>query len=270
EIQCGMSSVKSRTTPGPDGIKPEHLKNIPPVLVSTLARLFTRYLSEYKVPTQWKTSKTVLLFRKGDLHDIDNYRPICLLPVVYKLSTRVILNKINRTLDEGDPCDTMDHIHKLTKLIEVSREYKRPLCITFIDLQAFDSVEIEAVMEALGSKGVPTQYVKILREPYKNFTTKISPFYNDINVDVKRGVRQGDTISPKIFTATLQNVMRTLERDNMGEKIDGRQLHHLRFADDIVLATPDISQAERILADFDRACEKIDFRLNLTKTMFMK
>ncbi|KAE9418480.1 hypothetical protein Angca_005094, partial [Angiostrongylus cantonensis] len=107
---------------------------------------------------------------------------------------------------------TMDHIHTLTRLIEVSREYKRPLCLTFIDLQkAFDSIEIEAVMEALGSQGVPTQYIKILCELYKNFTTKISPFYNDISVDVTRGVRQGDTISPKIFTATLQNVMRTLE-----------------------------------------------------------
>uniref|UniRef100_A0A0K0DL84 Reverse transcriptase domain-containing protein n=1 Tax=Angiostrongylus cantonensis TaxID=6313 RepID=A0A0K0DL84_ANGCA len=112
-------------------------------------------------------------------------------------------------------------------------------------------------MEALGSQGVTTQYIKILRELYKNFTTKISPFYNDINVDVKREVRQGDTISQKLFTATHQNVMRTLEWDNMGVKIDGRQIHHLRFADDIVLITPDISQAERMLADFDKACGKI-------------
>uniref|UniRef100_A0A0K0D4U8 Reverse transcriptase domain-containing protein n=1 Tax=Angiostrongylus cantonensis TaxID=6313 RepID=A0A0K0D4U8_ANGCA len=116
----------------------------------------------------------------------------------------------------------------------------------------------------------PTQYVKILRELYKNFTTKISPFYNDINVDVKRGVRQGDTILPKLFTATLQNVMRTLEWDNMGVKIDGRQIYHLRFVVDIVLITPDISQAERMLVDFDKACGKIDLRLNLKKTMFMK
>ncbi|KAE9415687.1 hypothetical protein Angca_006031, partial [Angiostrongylus cantonensis] len=280
EIRHAISSVKNRTAPGPDRIRSEHLKNLPPVLVSTLARLFTRYLSECMVPTQWKTSKTVLLFKKGDLHDIGNYRPICLLSVVYKLFTRVILNRIDRTLDEGQPCEqagfrkgfsTMDHIHTLTRLIEVSREYKRPLCLTFIDLEkAFDSIEIEAVMEALGNQGVPTQYIKILRELYNNFTTKISPFYNDINVDVKRGVRQGDTISPKLFTATLQNVMRTLEWDNMGVKIDGRQIHHLRFADDIVLITPDISQAERMLADFDKACGKIGLRLNLKKTMFMK
>ncbi|KAE9420057.1 hypothetical protein Angca_005704, partial [Angiostrongylus cantonensis] len=144
----------------------------------------------------------------------------------------------------------------------------RPLYLTFIDLEkAFDSIEIEAVMEALGSQGVPIQYIKILRELYKNFTAKIPPFYNDINADVKR-VRQGDTISQKLFTATLQNVMRTLEWDNMGVKIDGRQIYHLRFADDIVLITPDINQAERMLADFDKACGKIGLRLNLKKTMF--
>ncbi|KAE9418398.1 hypothetical protein Angca_004139, partial [Angiostrongylus cantonensis] len=98
----------------------------------------------------------------------------------------------------------------------------------------------------------------------------ISPLYNDINVGVKRGVSQGDTVSPKLFTATLQNVTRTLEWDNMGVKIDGQQIHHLRFADDIVLITPDISQAERMLADFDKACGKVGLRLNLRKMMFMK
>ncbi|VDM61289.1 unnamed protein product [Angiostrongylus costaricensis] len=56
----------------------------------------------------------------------------------------------------------------------------------------------------------------------------------------------------------------------MRVEIDGRQLHHLRFADDIVLMTPNISQAERTFDDFDKACGKIGLRLNLTKTMFMK
>uniref|UniRef100_A0A0K0DKS6 Reverse transcriptase domain-containing protein n=1 Tax=Angiostrongylus cantonensis TaxID=6313 RepID=A0A0K0DKS6_ANGCA len=56
----------------------------------------------------------------------------------------------------------------------------------------------------------------------------------------------------------------------MGVKIDGRQTHHLRIAVDIVLIAPDISQAERMLADFVKACGKIGLRLNLKKTMFMK
>ncbi|KAK6765814.1 hypothetical protein RB195_025622 [Necator americanus] len=221
EIRHAIMSVRNRTAPSPDRIRPEHLKSLPPVLINTLARLFTRYLSECKVPKQWKTSKTVLFYKKGDPHDIGNYRPICLLSVIYKLFTRVILNRIEKVLDEGQPCEqagfrkgfsTIDHIHTVSKLIEVLREYKMPLCPTIIDLKkAFDSVETEVVVEALDNQGVPTQYIKVLRELYSKFTTGISPFYKNIIIDVKRAVRQGDTISPKIFTATLENAMRKLE-----------------------------------------------------------
>ncbi|WKY03173.1 hypothetical protein Q1695_016459 [Nippostrongylus brasiliensis] len=285
EIRHVISSMKNRTAPGLDRIRSEHLKTLPPVLINTLARLFTRYLSDCKVPAIWKTSCTVLLYKKGDPHDIGNYRSICLLSVVYKIFTRVILNRIDRTIDEGQPCEqagfrrgfsTIDHIHTVIRLTKVPREYKTPLCLTFIDpKKAFDSVETEAVIEALCKQGVSTQYVKILSEPYKGFTTVITPFYNNIRINVKRGVRQGDTISPKLFNASLENIMRTLEWDDMVVKIDGRQLHHLRIADDIVLITPSITQAERMLADFDHAdfdhaFGKIGLQLNLTETMFMK
>ncbi|KAK6736143.1 hypothetical protein RB195_019052 [Necator americanus] len=248
------TTIASRS--GMERIRPEQLKNLPPALINTLARLFTRYLSECKASKQWKTSKTVLLYKKRDPHDISNYRPIYLLSVIYKLFTRVVLNRIEKVLDEGQPCEqagfrkgfsTIDHIHIVSKLIKVSREYKMPLCLTFIDLKkAFDSVEIEAVVEALDNQGIPTQYIKVLRELYSHFTTGISSFYKNIIIDVKRGVRQGETISPKIFTATFENAMRKLEWDDMGVKIDGRQLHHLRFADDIVLITPSGTNGDRI------------------------
>ncbi|KAK6749890.1 hypothetical protein RB195_002105 [Necator americanus] len=64
--------------------------------------------------------------------------------------------------------------------------------------------------------------------------------------------------------------MQKLEWDDMGVKVDGRQLHHLRFADDIVLVTPSISQAERMLTEFDETCGCIGLQLNLQKTMFMR
>ncbi|KAK6737547.1 hypothetical protein RB195_019946 [Necator americanus] len=105
EIRHVITSVRNRTAPSPDRIKPEQLKNLPPVLNNTLARFFTRYLSECKVPKQWKTSKTVLLHKNRDPHDIDNYRLICLLSVIYKLFTRVILNGSEKVLDEGQPCE---------------------------------------------------------------------------------------------------------------------------------------------------------------------
>ncbi|KAK6764324.1 hypothetical protein RB195_024591 [Necator americanus] len=45
EIRRAIMSVRNRTAPGHDRIRPEHLRNLPPVLNNTLARLFTRCLS---------------------------------------------------------------------------------------------------------------------------------------------------------------------------------------------------------------------------------
>ncbi|KAK6758788.1 hypothetical protein RB195_016177 [Necator americanus] len=172
-----------------------------------------------------------------------------------------------------------------------------PLCLAFINFKkTFNRVETGAIVKALDSQGVPYLYKKIHREvrqgetiPPKissatlknamrglewdgmgvdNFTTGISTFYKNIITDVKRGVRQGDTISPKTFTATLENAIRRLEWGDMEAKVDGRQLYLLRFADDIVLTTPSISQAEGMLTEFDETCGCIGFQLNLNKTMF--
>ncbi|VDO36074.1 unnamed protein product [Heligmosomoides polygyrus] len=80
--------------------------------------------------------------------------------------------------------------------------------------------------------------------------TMILSFYNDIVYDLRREVREEDNISLKLFSATLGNVMRELEWEGTGVKVDDR---HLRFADDVVLITPSISQEKRMLADFDLA-----------------
>ncbi|KAK6762563.1 hypothetical protein RB195_023331 [Necator americanus] len=64
EVRRAIMLVGNLTASNPDGVRPEHLKDLPPVLINTLARLLTRYLSECKVPKQWKTSKTVLLYKK--------------------------------------------------------------------------------------------------------------------------------------------------------------------------------------------------------------
>uniref|UniRef100_A0A7I4Z4J5 Reverse transcriptase domain-containing protein n=1 Tax=Haemonchus contortus TaxID=6289 RepID=A0A7I4Z4J5_HAECO len=50
-----------------------------------------------------------------------------------------------------------------------------PLCLTFIDLKkAFDTVETEAVIDALGNQGVPTLYIKMLRREV-NMMSDLAP-----------------------------------------------------------------------------------------------
>ncbi|VDP48087.1 unnamed protein product [Heligmosomoides polygyrus] len=92
---------------------------------------------------------------RRDVHDYGNYRSIGLLSVIYKLFTRMILNRISRTLGEDSHANKQDFgkdsagstTHSIMKLIKVSRA---PLRLRFIDLKkAIDSVEAEAAVGAL-------------------------------------------------------------------------------------------------------------------------
>ena len=55
-------------------------------------------------------------------------------------------------------------------------------------------------------------------------------------IRIKKGVRQGDTIAPKLFTTTLESIFRRLNWENKAVNIDGEFLSNLRFADDIFFA----------------------------------
>ena len=63
-------------------------------------------------------------------------------------------------------------------------------------------------------------------------------------IPILRGVRQGDPISPKLFTATIQEVFKNAQPEEKGINIDGEKLSNLRFADDVALTTGDVKDME--------------------------
>ncbi|KAK6060747.1 hypothetical protein COOONC_01585 [Cooperia oncophora] len=103
EVRNVIESLKFQKAPGPDGISAELLKAGGITMQKVLAEHFNHYLRKGEIPEQWKCSKTVLIFKKGDKEDIGNYRPIALLSIVYKVFTKIILNRLEDTLDSYQP-----------------------------------------------------------------------------------------------------------------------------------------------------------------------
>uniref|UniRef100_A0A7I4YZD8 Endonuclease-reverse transcriptase n=1 Tax=Haemonchus contortus TaxID=6289 RepID=A0A7I4YZD8_HAECO len=101
KVRHAIETMPRAKTPGKDGISVELLQACGPPLYRALARRYTRYMAECTVPTAWKQSSTLLLFKKGDKEDLAHHRPITLLPALYKISTRCILARILRTLEEA-------------------------------------------------------------------------------------------------------------------------------------------------------------------------
>ena len=62
----------------------------------------------------------------------------------------------------------------------------------------------------------------------------------------ERGVRQGDPISPELFSTVLEDLFRRLDCKEKGIKINGKRISHLRFTDDVVLTAETANKTENM------------------------
>jgi hypothetical protein len=165
----------------------------------------------------------------------------------------------------------MDHLHAINQLIEKSNEYQLHLCIGFIDYEkAFDSIEHPDLFKALREIGINEGYVCILEDIYTDATSRIH-LDKDVSqiVNICRGVRQGDTLSPKVFTATVEAIFKKLPLEKRGVNIDGEKLTDLRFADDVALTTSTVKDMEIQLNDLNRGSKMVGLKMHKGKTKYM-
>lgn len=279
EVIKGIKSLKIEKSPGPDRITNETIKLGCAYLAKPLTRLFNQILNSSYTPRQWSESDIILLYKKGDPNNISNYRPISLLPSLYKLFSSIIEKKIKESTEKYQPIEqagfrrgfsTLDHIHSLEMLIEKYQEFNRPLYIVFIDYQkAFDSLLHSSIWETLLSQQVPLDYIKVLKNIYDNSTSRVKLETTGPPIQIRKGVRQGDPLSPTIFIAVLESIIGKLNWERVGININGCYLSHLRFADDIALLSESINQLQIMINTLHEESRKVGLEINLTKTNIM-
>ena len=71
-----------------------------------------------------------------------------------------------------------------------------------LDLQkAFDRIEHDSLFQALQAQGVPDTYLQVLRRLYTGQSGIVHG--NNCVIDITRGVKQGDVLSPKLCCSIL-------------------------------------------------------------------
>ena len=135
--------------------------------------------------------------------------------------------------------------------------------------KAFDSVQTQAILTSLQEQGIEDVYTEILKDIYTDSSVTVHLHKESEKIRIKKGVRQGDTISPKLFTATLESIFRRLNWENKGVKVDGSFLSNLHFADDIFLCTETPQELQHMLQELSDEIWRMGLQMNIAKTKLM-
>ena len=95
EIQTALGKMAKNKAGDKSGMVEEMLQGGSQQLRSVIAQMFTKVLrGKWVAPSAWKTSYVMVLLKKGDPKLRGNYRRITLLPILYKLFSRILYARI--------------------------------------------------------------------------------------------------------------------------------------------------------------------------------
>ena len=209
----------------------ETLKAGDETIAKQLAKRYTKCITERRIPKPWKEANMVICFQERE-QKIHQELQANLFAIKYvHLFTKIITTRLEKKLDANQPREqagfrskfsTTDHIHAINQLKDKCRECNISLCVAFVDYEkAFDSVQTQTILTSLQEQGIEDVYIEILKDVYTDSSVTVHLHKESEKIRFKRGVRQGDTISPKLFTATLEGIFRRLNWETSGVKIDG-------------------------------------------------
>jgi hypothetical protein len=252
----------SNSSPGADRVEYRHLKAMDPK-GSILCNIYNRCLVENDVPAKWKSSRTVLIHKKGDASDISNFRPIALMSCIYKLFMSVMADRlVNYSIENNYLSSSQksarptegcyEHTFVLQSLVLDAKRHQKNLCLAWLDLRnAFGSVPHEVIRITLSHMGVPDSVVNLVMNIYTNATTEIkTPAGSTPGIPIHAGVKQGCPLSPILFNLCIEIILRAVAMKGHATgpvKHFNGQISVLAYADDLVLIAKTKDKLQQLL-----------------------
>jgi hypothetical protein len=289
EIACAVRRLHNGRAPGPSRIRAEDLKEFlrraerkdtpDPTAWNSLVLLVQTVFSTGEIPDRMAWGILVFVPKSSG-----GVRGIGLLEVIWKLCTSIVDARLKASIPIHDSLHgfrsqrgTGTAILELILQMQLSEIQNRPLFLIFLDLKkAYDTLDRERTLEILEKYGVGPNLIRLLR----NFWNKLlvvarQSGYHSSPFSVRRGVTQGDVISPTIFNIVVDAVVRYwLQRTSLAASQDTSDQSQLEvsaayYADDGVLCSHDSDQLQSGLDLFVELFERVGLQTNADKTKAM-
>ena len=246
EICAALKNMKNNKSPGPDGFTVEFFKFFFNDIGHFLVRSVNEGFSKQCLSVTQQQGVIICLPKEGKpKHFVKNWRPISLLNVAYKITSSAIAARIKHVLHliiNEDQKGFLkgryigDNVRKIYDLLVHTEKENIPGLLLTIDFaKAFDSVSWSFLQKALRFFNFGPDLRQWISTLYHNASSCVS-----VNgqyskwFGIRRGVRQGDPISPYLFLICAE-IMSIMIRQNgiiKGIKINAQETLLAQFADD--------------------------------------
>jgi len=288
EVGKVTAKLKSGKSSGIDQIVNEFLKNSPPQMFPLLVKYFNLILDSGIIPSDWKIGVIIPIYKKkGSIDDPDNYRGITLLSCIGKLFTALINQRLSVFLEANnllgeeqagfrEGYSTLDHIFILNGVIEMYLGKKMRIYAAFVDYKkAFDSIDRTSLWSKLLLYGIEGKVFNVIQNLYNDAKSCLR-VNNDISeyFSASRGVRQGENLSPLLFSIYLNDLENYIKEESGGVRIEATaealhfyvNLYVLLYADDTIILSESPEDLQGSLDTLNEYCKIWKLEVNISKT----
>lgn len=243
-----------------------------------LLTLINDMVFKQEIPSASKGATLMMLHKKGDTTEVENYRGISLMSCVLKLAGAIVIRRIGDVVDSDDPEKAIlmkyqagfrrgeECLAQHASLLEICQRRSRiksdcngVTWVAFLDMKmAYDSVPHEALFYKLKRIGVPRVLRAFIRACYDDATCRVR-LGAELSeaIPVRCGLRQGDVMSPLLFSLFINDIFDGLDAE-LAVKVPGlsERVPGLLFADDIALCAESPKHLQKMLDHVSAWCDR--------------
>ena len=269
-----LSNIDISKATGTDGIGPRLLKLAAPHIAEHVTFICNHSINNSVFPNKWKEAKVTPLHKGGPSEEVNNYRPISILPVLSKVLEKHVhdclsdflhnfklLHKTQSGFRAGHSCETA-LIHMIDSWLHAI-DNGQMIGVVLVDFKkAFDLVDHQILLSKLeiyGIKDEALQWFKTQRrqQVYVNKSKSDSG-------QVSYGVPQGSILGPLLFLLFINDLPLYVHNVNTDLYADDTTLY------DIQNSVEDIEKNLQIALDsLNTWCKCNGMLLNSSKTKIM-